>query len=713
MRIFELHFNQPAEIKLGTTTLTHSNFPERIFDSYCYEPINVYEKRMGNLCLVGELTHALPQDARLLDNLAEVIKGKYYVFPLKSPEQSLKESLKRANEFLSAEVKKDNVNWLGNLSFACLAIKNSDLNLTKVGDIKILLLRGGTITDISKNLELGEIEPYPLKVFNNIVSGKLATDDRLLVLTKEAYSAFNRLNPESPKLVGRSLIQEISQTPPFDEKRLKEFLRAKQKILAEISGVCLLIEMTEAAETQGQKVFRLQKEKEKFSLRQAFLPIFKFFSRFSLKIKNTLGGGKSIKKNISQTSNSPRPSHVIPKWHLPKFLIPVKSDSFKLVSFTPDVIMSWLASRNWKKVKKNLFLVGLLLFLLFAGCFIFKEEKQRQFKNRELILAKATRQVSEAETFLSINNEEKATSLLNDALYEILPFSEEEWPKKEAVLTLKRTIEEKLGKIYQLEEISSPELLFEFNQEKFIPQKMVFANGKLYFSSPLSQELFSLNPQTKEQKNYSLPVDNIGGINLMASLGNALALFQKPNKLIVFKDQEFTPAILLEAPYPNFNFTSFTVFQTNLYFFEEKQSKIIKYPSLGKTNWGPPEIWLEDKTAQRTRTSTGSLAVDGIVWVLNRDNTISRYRSGKYQQDIILDFFPSPKKLYKVLVTTSSPYLYLLEPIEKRVIVLEKSGQLIKQFQSDQFDNLKDLAISFDGRTIWLLNGIKIYQVQF
>ncbi len=107
------------------------------------------------------------------------------------------------------------------------------------------------------------------------------------------------------------------------------------------------------------------------------------------------------------------------------------------------------------------------------------------------------------------------------------------------------------------------------------------------------------------------------------------------------------------------------------------------------------------------------MTVDGIVWVLNQDNTISQYRLGKLQQDITVELFPVPKKLYKVLVSPNNPYLYLLEPMQKRIIILEKSGQLVKQFQSEQFDNLKDFAVSWDGRTIWLLNGTKIYKVSF
>jgi len=64
-QILEFHFNPKPKDDL-------------IFDSFCFEPSNVYEKRMGSLYMVGMLKNALPQNVRFLDNISQTIKGKYY-----------------------------------------------------------------------------------------------------------------------------------------------------------------------------------------------------------------------------------------------------------------------------------------------------------------------------------------------------------------------------------------------------------------------------------------------------------------------------------------------------------------------------------------------------------------------------------------------------------------------------------------------------------
>jgi len=157
MQVFEFHFNPRLR-------------PDLIFDSFCYEPENIYEKRMGNLYLTGLLKNVLPQNLRFLDKLAKVIQKEYYRSTIIKPEKALKKSLKEANEFLEQIAKKGDVSWLGNLSFAALSLKNYELNFTKVGDLKIFLLRGERIIDIDQKLKFEEITPWPLKIFGNIVS---------------------------------------------------------------------------------------------------------------------------------------------------------------------------------------------------------------------------------------------------------------------------------------------------------------------------------------------------------------------------------------------------------------------------------------------------------------------------------------------------------------------------------------------------------------
>lgn len=306
MQVFEFQFNPKSKTDL-------------IFESFCYEPENIYEKRKGGLYLTGVLKNVLPKNIRFLDNLSNLIKEKYYNPVLRSPEKSFKESLKKTNEFLENIAKKGDVSWLGNLSFAALSLSSSqkswqsiELNFTKVGDLKIILLRGNQIIDIDQKLKFQEIEPYPLKIFNNIVSGKLAENDIILLLNKEIADIFFQEN----------ILTEIANMAVFDQKKLKTIFNSKEELL-EASGVCLLIVLTKESFIKKKQTF----------LRKKSLKTFSFVKKFRILLTK------------------------IPKLKLPRIRInPIRRN--------------WLLNQN-PELKKDLITILVLLLFLLLGFLIF------------------------------------------------------------------------------------------------------------------------------------------------------------------------------------------------------------------------------------------------------------------------------------------------------------------------------------------------------
>ena len=232
---------------------------------------------------------------------------------------------------------------------------------------------------------------------------------------------------------------------------------------------------------------------------------------------------------------------------------------------------------------------------------------------------------------------------------------------------------------------------------------MIVFNEEFYFFSPYSQNLFKVNKNGEDQL---IQVEK--KFNLAASLIDSILFFSKLNQhpvLVILKNGQFSETISLEEPYSDFNFNDLTSYKSNLYFLDKKSGQIIKYPYLGDLKWDFPRLWLKNKKAIDGK----SIAVDGSIWVLNKDNSISRYCAGALRETIKLDLFPYPKDFSKIFASPHLPYLYLLEPVQKRIIIISKTGQVVKQFQSQKFDNLLDFAVSEDGKTIYLLNGLKVY----
>jgi len=723
-QIFEFHFNPKAKEDL-------------IFDSFCYEPENVYEKRLGSLFLVGELKNALPQNLKFLDNFVSYFKREYYSAPIKfSPEAALKLGLKKSNEFLEGIAKAGNVSWLGNLNLAILSFKNFDLNLTKVGAVKILLLRQGQIIDIGKNLEFEDIEPYPLKIFGNIVAGKLAEKDIILALTKDVFDFFSSTRASAKGGDERSsatqnLLKEIAKIEPFEEKKLRTILKTREKELLKISGVCLQLFLTKEVWPKIEKPRALifQEKPEKFSFKKALLPLVNLFKKENRVSLNILSRFSGIKKNFQKLKEIKIRSGI----KIPKINIVLKKPQIKF-----PVIF-----------KGNLILVLSLIFVLILGFFIFQKQENDNLKQLRAVLTAVQKNISQAENYLALNNEKKAYEILKEALENVLPITEEKSALQEEAVSLKDSIQKSLEKISKLEQVTDPSLLFEFDEKEFIPQKMVFFKDNLYLFSPISDNVYKLS--LANEKNV---LETNQRFNEAVSFDNQILFFQKPNLIFFLKNgglvdelrssspfanaqvvdelrssspfanaqvvdelrssspfanAQVSEPISLSLPYPDFDPKTLAVYRSSIYFLDEKKGEIIKYPAPLTQNKDFPQTWL----AKETKKAVGakSIAIDGPIWILNKDNTISQYFGGNLKETIIPDFFPEPENLSSI--QASYELFYVLEPAQKRIIVLTKTGEVIKQFQSEKFDNLKDFAVSEDGKTIWLLNGVKVYQINF
>ncbi len=676
MQVFEFHFNPKLK-------------PDLIFDSFCYEPENIYERRVGSLYMAGLLKNALPQNFKLLNNLAKVIKENYYRPALHSSEKQLKESLKTANEFLEKVAKGGDVSWLGNLSFAALSLRDFELNFTKVGDLKIFLLRGGGVIDIDRKLRFQDITPWPLKIFGNIVSGKLAENDIILVLTKDVLEIFQNQN----------LLTEIAKLTTFDERKLtlhqnfgaglKEILKTKGDELSKVSGVCLLIFLSKetgypAKGWVGKKeIISPQSYPKEFSFKEVFTP----------HIKNLCAGFTPILNYLKKLIKKPRLGKLV-SVKLPKLVIP--------------------------KLSKNLISILALIFFLVLGSLIFQKERAAELREYQSTLNQIQEKVNLAESFLILKEVRPETlkdaNLLLKECWEDIYFLTKigsSLPKNlgKQISSLENEISKNLYEINKLVEIPEPKLLFEFKPREFIPNKLVLTDNNLYFFSPYSQNLFKISgPSEAEYPGGGELIQIEKKFNLAANLDNAIAFYSKPNQVFIFKDGNFSQ-VSLEEPYADFKGDDdFSSFKSNLYFLDKKTGEIIRYPYFKDSEWGFPQLWLSPQTKKATEAK--SMTVDGSLWILNKDNSIGKYYAGRLQETLKLDIFPYPNNFSKILGLPALPYLYLLEPAQSRIIILNKTGQVIKQFQSKKFDNLLDFSVSEDGKTIYLLNGLKVYEIQ-
>ena len=371
MQAFELYFNPKKRDDIFLT-------------SSIYTPANIYEKRLGNLYVVGELTQALPQNSHLLANLSSIIKKEYYSSGLKkSCEASLEEALKKGNEFLERESRNGNVGWLGNLNFSVISFKDPVLNFAKVGDVKIFLVRAGELVDLSQNLEAGSAggsRSDPIRVFGSMAGGKLAREDKIIVLNKRILRAFGK----KQKFLG-----ELARAA--NEKELRQVLKTRRDLLGGVSGICLVL--MAAGEDELKKTLTLQNDLPSFSLSSN---LFKPFVRFFAVLKPSLPG----------------------MLKLPKI--------------------------NFRTARKKLFLVAILVLVLLAFYYIFQGERTQEFKEAQIRLSEARSRAMLAESLLILKKDDQAKALFEETLQILSPLTKRGSPLRDDALFLQDSVKQRL-----------------------------------------------------------------------------------------------------------------------------------------------------------------------------------------------------------------------------------------------------------------------------
>lgn len=243
MQIFEFQFNPKKR--------------DRKVETLSYEP----ERGNRSLYLIGEIRNIIPGNEKLLKWIIKIVRDEYESQSSESAEDALKNSLIKVNEYLSVEIARDNVSWLGNLHLAALSVSGSRVNIAKIGKISAFLVGFEKINELNDKIEdRASSNDFKPKTFGTIISGKLGRGERIAILTEEAMDVFKK----------SGILKKISELPFLDKKIIEDLIDSQKKEISKISGSFFLLD------TNGppkEKRSFLSENEVIFSLKEIIIPI--------------------------------------------------------------------------------------------------------------------------------------------------------------------------------------------------------------------------------------------------------------------------------------------------------------------------------------------------------------------------------------------------------------------------------------------------------
>jgi hypothetical protein len=742
MQIFELHFNP-------------KNKEGKIIDSFCYQPKDVYEKRLGSLVIGGSLDDGSLKNKTLLNNLSQKIKKSYHSLPTRSQEEALREGLTKGNDYLELDNSYD-----GDLNIAVLSIKNGKLQFSRIGDIKILLSRNKEITDIGKNASKNK------NSFSSIVSGKIKKEDKLIILTEDIYQKF----------ADQGLLINIAQSDSIGNNQLEEISKIQKERFPKTSGLCLLIDFS-ASNPESEKIIN----KDEFSFRKLLIKTnkeikavslflikkgksgairgFKFSKEnikpFLINLKKLLWAllkdakrglkelyqiilrkidklkdwtkeslankNKKVKEKLSTVSKEKKKTNIkaetkeskenksknisikVEKFFgdilnlLKKTLTNIKKEIgklFKNINFNKYKSKIKIKIPENEEHKRNLYLAGLLLIIILTGSFFSQNERSRQLAKQQEILNGLEAQIEEIN--LTEDNSFQKLAIYHSDIDNLITQGVD-YPIR--ANNIKKEIENKLLELSKTSIINNPEILFESNE--IVPSKINLIGSELYLSNPFLPKAEKYNLETREQLIKPINFED-GGIYSIAASGSDVLFFSKPDLLSDQNNNKYQ----ITSPYEETSFQEMKSFNGYLYFLERYNNQILRY---NVNNLNRPNIWINE----RMSGDIVSIALDGSIWTLKSNNEIWQYANNVPVTGSNIDLtntFPFPEKFTKIKTAVGAP-LFIIEPRNKRILIVSKEGNLLKQYIIPSAQNIKDFT--FTNKKIYLLDSQKVYSIEY
>lgn len=151
-------------------------------------------------------------------------------------------------------------------------------------------------------------------------------------------------------------------------------------------------------------------------------------------------------------------------------------------------------------------------------------------------------------------------------------------------------------------------------------------------------------------------------------------------------------------------------FGRNIYILNPDENQIYKY-SRNRSSYSNANAYSKGADL----SGALSMAIDGSVYVLKEGGNIIRIYKGKQEQFRLEDAAVDLSESTRIFTTTELENLYLLDPVNKRVVILTKSDSGISRYYGqlvfEDLENIKDFYVEKNESKLYLLTDKEVYKV--
>jgi|GEM_PF-2018569 len=708
------------EIKISSHCFSNPKESNNYAQLYLAEPDRKFLEKFGRLGILVNLAFKDGFDKqksvwvkKWSQNLIDLIKNDFYN-PLRTvveTEKDFENSLEKINDWLQQE-KSDQPEIfeqaLSGFDIDIIVIKDDNVYFSQTGEIVTNLIQDNNLIDLAEDKNKSG-------KFLNIVSGKLDDDCLLFFSTKNIFDYFSQ----------EKIVQIFSLPVSKIENELKASLAEE---IDKITLACLIVSNQDEIQEKSsskQKENREKEDKEQAGEQEEQKESEPEPEKKSKKRPEKTSEKKLTGKTEERTMSEQKTENRTEKEKTS--LMDMKSSKNekirKLKHNPPELPIMKTTRLNYSR--KTMLIISLILALLFVQSIILLARQQKK-NHLAQQYAQNLEELKNKEDELSLSSvyqdQEKTKNLLNEIeiILDQLPQKTEE--EKENYSFFYDKYIQQMNKLYHLTSLDDLTPLIDLS-EKYKDVRiggMTNIGNDFYIFDSNNNYIYLFNIETEKLELVNQVSANVGRLEKISVMDNdnLIAIDQNQN-MAAFNtiDKKLLPLKLSQEKVSQ-NIQDFCLYGQRLYTLEPSENQIYKHQ---KTidGFGPGQAWIQEES---NVTDGLAFAIDGSIYVLGRTGRMSKFYQGKKAEFNLDEIQPSlsllnpniTSEVEKIKLFTSDElnYLYLLDGPSKRLIILDKQGNLIKQFTSPLFEDLKDFIVSRKENRVWVLAGTKIFEIQ-
>lgn len=642
------------------------------------------------------------------DQVFKLMQNYFFVGLEREPADRFEDMLKEVNHYIQDQEKELGMSLLKAFHAIPAAITRGALYLSQCGQAEAYLVRRRFVSVLSEGLS----DPAGGEsLFENIASGALAEGDVLVfssgrLLRYVSKSDLGRWVTEERSLP--QALQAISRAASLDLDDAMNLLGVAVKAApveasAGVDGSESVVETESVesfAEGKGTTVLKFKElgTRMKFHLGR-LIPQKKVVStnESELQMEEKLASAPTARAYSPEPSSEPMAAD------------PVRRDRFgALKSRWGEIFSEW---RSMKRDKILLALVGIVIVLL-GGTYLVRQQGQKQqyLDDLEDKLTQVETNIRTAQTTGSYDKE-SAKELLDEAEVWALEVLNSGYLRGKANEYLAE-IETQRDSLDKVTRIDVPTVFVDFT----LTNPAMNALGLIGMGDNLyAYEYDQLYPIILDEVQTPVTIDDTEVVIDAAynEESDSLLFLTKANRLIEYVDGQFSFVDTDDGAWHSA--VDLAVYNNRLYLLDPEQGQIWRY-SASREGYGTAEGYVTDGTVL---TDAVSLAIDGVIYVLNADGELVRFSGGEKDELTIskppLSDYVGPTKIYTEFEMFQ---VFVLDPATSRVVIYnkdQKTGNLVysAQYVFENVGELRDLYVDKESSRFYVLDATKIYEVSY